>query len=128
MSDLPVRGTSIETLIERFGAPFRFNARETQILTAFGHGLHAKEVAHRLLCSEKTVYAHVARACRKAGCRDYRELTCALLRFCCQFLPESQREHAIRNDDHAGGGILRNSHPVQDTPTSGTPYPVSRMG
>ena len=63
---------------------FNLSKRETEATVFLTQGLRAKEIAQQMSCSEKTVYAHVARVCKKTGCRDYHEVICTLLAFACR--------------------------------------------
>lgn len=79
--------------LQRFVKRFGLSRRETDAIVLLAQGLRAKEIAHHMSCSEKTVYAHLARVSRKTGCRDYHEVVCALLAFCCHVLGHTPPEH-----------------------------------
>jgi len=82
------------SVIERFVRRFSLSKRETEAIVLVTQGLKAKEIAARMICSEKTVYAHLTRACEKAGCRDYHEVVGRLFAFTCQALGHTPPDHA----------------------------------
>jgi DNA-binding CsgD family transcriptional regulator len=44
--------------------------RELSVLSLLAHGLSTQQIAHRLLCSPRTVHKHLERTYRKLGVRD----------------------------------------------------------
>lgn len=80
--------------IHRFVRCFDLSKRESQATVLLAQGLSPKEIAQRMCCSEKTVYAHLVRVCRKTGCRDYHQVVCRLLAFACHGLGHTPPEHA----------------------------------
>jgi DNA-binding NarL/FixJ family response regulator len=83
-----------QPVIGRFVRRFNLTKREAEATTLVSRGLKAKEIADRMSCSEKVVYAHLARACKKIGCHDYHELVALILAFTCQILGHTPPEHA----------------------------------
>lgn len=73
-------------VLEQFVKRFRLTRREAEATMLVARGLKAKEISDRMLCTEKTVYAHLLRTCSKVGCRDYHELVGRILAFTCQLL------------------------------------------
>lgn len=80
--------------IERFVKRFNLSNREAEATVSVALGLKAKEIADHMHCSEKTVYAHLLRACAKTGCHDYHEVVGMLLAFTCQALGHTPPDHA----------------------------------
>jgi DNA-binding CsgD family transcriptional regulator len=78
--------SSVRAVLERYFQRFALSKRETEATFFLAQGLRAKEIALHMSCSEKTVYAHLARVCKKIGCRDNHEIVCALLAFACDAL------------------------------------------
>jgi DNA-binding NarL/FixJ family response regulator len=81
-------------LIRRFVRRFHLSRRETAAMALLAVGLNAKEIAFRLGCSEKTVYAHLARICAKTGSCDHYALVGRLLAFSCQATGHTPPDHA----------------------------------
>ena len=75
---------------------FKLTRREMEAAIYIAEGLHAKEIAEHMSCSEKTVYAHLARVSQKARCRDYHELVCILLHSACRIILEDREVDSIR--------------------------------
>jgi DNA-binding CsgD family transcriptional regulator len=73
-------GPVVHKVLQRFN----LSRRETEATVLLAQGLRAKQIAEQMSCSEKTVYAHLARVCKKANCRDYHEVICTLLAFACR--------------------------------------------
>jgi len=78
--DSPVVREVVHRVLKRFN----LSTRETEAVLFVAEGLRAKEIAAHMSCSEKTVYAHLARVCKKTGCRDYHEVVCTVLAFVCR--------------------------------------------
>lgn len=83
-----------QPIISRFVKRFNLSKREREAVALVAQGLCAKEVGKRMNCSEKTVYAHLARICDKTGCRDYHALVGRLLAFACQAMGHTPPDHA----------------------------------
>lgn len=83
-----------QAAIERFVKRFNLSSREAEATVCVARGLKAKEIAERMRCSEKTVYAHLSRACAKTGCHDYHEVLGMLLAFMCHMLGHTPPDHA----------------------------------
>ncbi len=79
--------------IHRFVTRFGLSRREAEATVLLAQGLRVKEIADRMCCSEKTVYAHLARVSKKTGSRDYHDVLCTLLAFACQTLGHTPPEH-----------------------------------
>lgn len=80
--------------MERFIKRFNLTNLEAEAIRFVARGLKAKEIADRMHCSEKTIYAHLARACKKTGCNDYHEVVALILAFTCHALGHTPPEHA----------------------------------
>lgn len=72
--------------LERFVLQFKLTKREAEATSLVAHGLKPKEISLRMRCSEKVVYAHLARVCRKTGRQDYHEVVGMILAFACHSL------------------------------------------
>jgi DNA-binding NarL/FixJ family response regulator len=81
-------------VIGRFIRRFNLTKREAEATMLVSRGFKAKEIADRMRCSEKVVYAHLARACKKTGCHDYHEVVALILAFTCHVLGHTPPEHA----------------------------------
>jgi DNA-binding CsgD family transcriptional regulator len=99
--------SSVRPVVDRFLKGFNLSRRETEAAVFLAHGLRAKEIAQRMACSEKTVYAHVARVCKKTGCRDYHEVVCMLLAFACHVVGDTPFEHLDHNADPGARGLTQ---------------------
>jgi DNA-binding CsgD family transcriptional regulator len=87
-------------IVGRFSRRFHLTEREAAATTFAARGLRPKEVADRMNCGEKVIYAHLSRACKKTGCRDYHEMVGMLLSFSLQALGHTPPEHpAFRSPD-----------------------------
>jgi DNA-binding CsgD family transcriptional regulator len=73
--------STVRDIVHELSRSFHFTRRETEASTLLADGLRAKEIAHAMSCSDKMVYAHLARVCQKTGCRDTHEFVCSLLAF-----------------------------------------------
>jgi len=89
--------------ITRFAARFGLSRRETQATLLLAHGLRAKAIASEMCCSEKTVYAHLFRVCKKVDCSDSHEVVCKLLAFTCHALGHTPPDHEAFVDSHGAG-------------------------
>jgi DNA-binding CsgD family transcriptional regulator len=87
----------VRPIVQRFLAPFSLSKRELEAIVLLTEGAHAKEIAQRMSCSEKNVYAHLARACKKIGCRDYHDVICTVLAFACDVLAHARPEESTVN-------------------------------
>jgi DNA-binding CsgD family transcriptional regulator len=74
----------VQPVVDRFLKRFNLTKRETEAAVLLVQGMRPKEITEHMSCSEKTVYAHLARVCKKTGCRDHHEVLCAILAFACQ--------------------------------------------
>jgi len=83
---------AVRPLVHQFSQRFNLSKRETQASLLLCEGMRAKEIAHYMSCSEKTVYAHLARVCKKTHCRDYHEVVCMLLAFVCHVFCDKQSD------------------------------------
>jgi DNA-binding NarL/FixJ family response regulator len=94
--------------IRRFVRRFDLSRRETEVVAILAQGLSAKDISKHLGCSEKTVYAHLARICEKASCRDYHALIGRLFAFTCQAMGHTPPDHAAFVDRacSSGGGAV----------------------
>lgn len=90
----PLDDNSVQLVVNRLLMHFSLSKRETEATVLLAQGLRAKEIAHQMCCSEKTVYAHLARVCKKTGRRDQHELVCVLLAFACNLLDASAEPRA----------------------------------
>ena len=79
--------------MQRFIKRFNLTNREAEAIRFVARGLKAKEIAERMHCSEKTVYAHLLRACAKTGCQDYHEVVGKILAFTCSELGHTPPDH-----------------------------------
>jgi len=79
----PIDNDAVKSVVGEFLGRFGLTRRETEASLLLVQGLRAKEIAHQMACSEKMVYAHLARVCKKTGRRDQLELVCAMLAFAC---------------------------------------------
>jgi len=91
-------------MIRRFVRRFGLSRRETEALALLAQGLSAREIGHRLACSEKTIYFHLANISKKTNCHDYREVVGRLFAFACQSLGRTPPEHAAFVDARPSGG------------------------
>jgi DNA-binding NarL/FixJ family response regulator len=82
---------------ERFFLQYKLTRREAEATSFVAQGLKPKEISLRMQCSEKVVYAHLSRVCRKTCRRDYHELVGMILAFSCQALG-----HSPQNDLEMG--------------------------
>ena len=89
----------VRSVVNLFLVPFSLTKRETEVVVLLSEGIHAKEIAQHMSCSEKNVYALLTRACRKIGCRDYHVVVCAVLAFACDLLGHVPHDHATVNLD-----------------------------
>jgi DNA-binding NarL/FixJ family response regulator len=87
----------------RFVARFGLSRREGQATVLLARGLRAKEIASEMCCSEKTVYAHLFRVCKKVDCSDSHEVVCKLLAFTCHTLGHTPPDHAAFVDLSGAG-------------------------
>src|ERR1041384_3181241 len=76
--------SAVRPIVDSFLKAFKLTKRETEAAVLLVQGMRPKEMTEHMSCSEKTVYAHLARVCRKTGCRDHHEVLCAILVFACQ--------------------------------------------
>jgi DNA-binding NarL/FixJ family response regulator len=83
-----------EPAMERFIRRFALSNREAEATRSIVYGLKPKETAERMRCSEKTVYAYLARVCAKTHCKDYHEVMGMLLAFTCHVLGHTPPDHA----------------------------------
>jgi DNA-binding NarL/FixJ family response regulator len=88
-----VVGGYARPVIHRFVKHFALSNREAEATVLLAQGLKAKQIAEHMCCSEKTVYAHLVRVCKKTGCHDYHEVVCTLLAFACHALGHTPPEH-----------------------------------
>jgi DNA-binding CsgD family transcriptional regulator len=88
---------SVRPVLDRFLKRFNLSKRENEAVVLLAQGLRVKNIAHRMSCSEKTVYAHLARACKKTNCHDYHEVICMLLAFACHGLDKVLPQHFASN-------------------------------
>jgi DNA-binding CsgD family transcriptional regulator len=105
-------------IVHRFLQRFRLSTRETEAVIFMVHGLRAKQIAQHMCCSEKSVYAHLARGSKKVGCHDYHEVVCVLLAFACHVLNHDPLEPAppippSTSDSFTERTSCRNSHPFR---------------
>ena len=82
-----------QPFIGRFVRRFNLTKREAETTKLVAHGHRAKEISSQMHCSEKTVYSHLARACKKMGCSDYHEMVSLILRFSCHVLGHTPPDH-----------------------------------
>lgn len=88
-----IDSSSVRPVLNSYFERFRLSARETEAIVFLAQGQRAKEIAEHMSCSEKTVYAHLARVCKKTNCRDFHEVVCAILAFACDILDDAARKH-----------------------------------
>lgn len=81
---------SLRRFIRRFG----LSRRESEVTVLLAQGLRAKEIAAKMCCSEKTIYSHLFRICKKTGCRDSHEVVCTLLALTCHTMGHTPPDHA----------------------------------
>lgn len=108
---------SVQLIVNRLLGRFRLSKRETEATILLAQGLRAKQIAHQMSCSEKTVYAHLARVCKKTGRRDQHELVCVLLAFACNLvdtpaaaLPDLPASVDSGKDDRQRGNLGQRPH------------------
>jgi DNA-binding NarL/FixJ family response regulator len=85
--------------VKRFTRLFRLTKREEEVTTFLAHGLKPKEIADRLHCHEKAVYAVLSRLCTKTYCLDYHQVLGKLFEFACQALGRTPPEYPAFVDD-----------------------------
>jgi DNA-binding CsgD family transcriptional regulator len=90
--------SSVLPVVDSFLKRFKLTRRETEATILLVQGLRPKEITEHMSCSEKTVYAHLARVCRKTGCRDHHEVLCAMLAFACQAAVRTEPERVALPD------------------------------
>lgn len=107
----PVSGASLKRLVQsvargyawpaikRFTRLFGLTKREEEVTTFLAHGLMPKEIADRLHCREKAVYAVLARVCKKTHCLDYHQVLGRLFEFACQALGRTLPEYPAIPDE-----------------------------
>jgi DNA-binding NarL/FixJ family response regulator len=81
-------------IIWRFAKRFDLSRRQRETVALLAQGNCAKQIAKCMCCSEKTVYAHLARICDKTGCHDYHALVGRLFAFACQTMGHTPPDHA----------------------------------
>lgn len=97
---------AVQPLVSRFAVRFGLSKRESQASILLAEGMRPKEIAQYMACSEKTVYAHLARVCRKTSCRDYHEVLCMLLIFVyCECRNKTLTSAELRIPDHVNGSV-----------------------
>lgn len=115
--------------VRRFVRRFNLSVREAEATVFIARGLKAKEIADRMRCSEKTVYAHLMRVCAKTGCRDYHEVVAMLLAFTCHALghtpPDHPAFHVLESETAEHQGRLSGGCRV-DAPTAPPPPAIDR--
>jgi len=79
-----VHSSIVGHVVDQFFDPFKLSKREKEAAVHLAHGMRAKDIAARMGCTEKNVYAHLARVYKKVGRRDCHEVVCALLAFACR--------------------------------------------
>jgi DNA-binding NarL/FixJ family response regulator len=80
-------------VIKRFIQGFDLSKREAEAVALVVQGLKPKEIAESMHCSEKTVYAHLARVCEKTCSHDYHEVVGKVFAFACHTVGHSREDH-----------------------------------